>query len=68
MTSYLEAAAVLWGEAGAYVHDSYARSRAKYFPRLPEQIPIVIAERMRCLGTTDPAALRHSPGIAIDPL
>jgi hypothetical protein len=67
MTSYREAATALWGQAGAYIHDSYARSRAAYFPHLPEQVPIVIAERMRCLGTADPAALRDTPGIVIDP-
>jgi hypothetical protein len=32
MTSCREAAAALWGEAGAYVHDSYARGRATPLP------------------------------------
>jgi hypothetical protein len=61
MTSYQEAVAALWGKAGACVHDSYTRHRAKYFPHLPEQVPIVIAERMRCLGNADPAVLRDTP-------
>lgn len=54
MTSYRDAAVALWGEAGAYVHDTYSRLRAELFPELPEQLPIVIGLTAygRCLGLT----------------
>ncbi len=39
---YREAAVVLWGEAGGYVRDYYARIRAVLHPELPPQLPIVI--------------------------
>ncbi len=40
--SYRDAAAALWGEAGAYAHDAYARLRDEHYPELPAQLPIVI--------------------------
>lgn len=40
-TTYREAATVLWGEAGALVHDEYTRLLPHY-PGLPDQLPIVI--------------------------
>jgi len=40
--SYRAAAEVLWGGAGVYVHDAYAHLRAKHFPDLPDELPIVI--------------------------
>ena len=40
--SYRDAAAALWGEAGAYAHDAYARLRNEHYPELPAQLPIVI--------------------------
>ena len=40
--SYRDAAVALWGDAGAYAHDAYARLREEHYPQLPAQLPIVI--------------------------
>jgi hypothetical protein len=40
--SYRDAAEALWGRAGTYAHDAYARHRAALYPELPGQVPIVI--------------------------
>ncbi len=66
MTSYREAAAALWGEAGIYAHDGYARHRAEHFPELPDQLPIVIGITAygRCLGLTR-AGWEHGPRITL---
>ena len=66
MTSYRDAAVALWGEAGAYAHDAYARIRAQHFPALPEQLPIVIGITAygRCLGLTR-ACWDHGPRITV---
>ena len=42
-TSYRDAAAMLWGEAGTYCHDSYQRW-LPLFPELPDEVPIVIGD------------------------
>lgn len=51
--SYGDAAAALWGEAGALAHDAYRHLRPLY-PELPEQLPIVIGITAYggCLGAT----------------
>jgi hypothetical protein len=64
-TSYRDAGTTLWGEAGAYVHDSYSRQR-HLFPELPETLPIVIGITAygRCVGLTR-AGWKHGPRITI---
>lgn len=54
MTAYRDAAVVLWGEAGAFVHDSYARHRERIFPELPADPAIVIGITAygHCIGLT----------------
>ena len=63
--TYRDAAIVLWGNAGAYVHDSYTRW-LPLFPELPETLPIVIGITAygRCLGLTR-AGWHHGPRITI---
>jgi len=65
-TDYRSAAVALWGEAGRYAHDSYARIRAAHFPELPEQIPIVIGLTAYggCLGLTR-GGWEHGPRISL---
>lgn len=67
-TDYRSAAVALWGEAGRYAYDSYARMRGAYFPELPEQIPIVIGLTAygKCLGATM-GAWEHGPRISLHP-
>lgn len=62
---YREAAAALWGEAGEFAHDVYARNR-QLFPGLPEQLPIVIgiAAYGHALGLTR-AGWAHGPRISL---
>jgi hypothetical protein len=50
---YKDAAVALWGEAGAFAHDCYARNRGLY-PELPDELPIVIgiAAYGHCVGLT----------------
>ncbi len=64
--SYRDAAVTLWGEAGAYAHDVYARFRAQHFPELPDQVPIVIGITAygHCIGLTR-SGWQHGPRITI---
>lgn len=64
--SYQDAAVVLWGEAGAYAHDSYARIRPALYPDLPAQIPIVIGITAygHCDGLTR-STWKHGPRISL---
>jgi hypothetical protein len=66
MLSYRDAAAALWGEAGVYAHDAYARIRAEHYPDLPPQLPIVIGLTAygHCLGLTE-TGWKHGPRISI---
>jgi SprT-like family len=66
MMSYRDAAVVLWGDAGAYAHEAYARIRAEHYVDLPEQLPIVIGLTAygRCIGLTRPA-WEHGPRISV---
>jgi len=66
MTSYRDAAIALWGAAGAYVHDSYARMREMYLPDLPPGVPIVIGITAygHCDGLTR-GWWEHGPRITI---
>ena len=61
-----DAAIKLWGEAGAYAHDAYARFRKLYFPDLPEQLPIVIGLTAygHCVGLTR-VGWEHGPRIGL---
>lgn len=65
MTSYREAAVTLWGDAGAYAHDSYTRHR-HLCPGLPAELPIVIGISAYggCDGLTR-ADWRHGPRISL---
>ncbi|WP_261624353.1 SprT-like domain-containing protein [Nesterenkonia marinintestina] len=66
-TTYREAAALLWGEAGDYVHDAYQRHR-HLFPGIPESVPMVIGLTAygRCIGLTRlDAELLRTPRISI---
>ena len=65
MTSFREAAAVLWGDAGAYVHDAYSELRPLY-PELPPAVPIVIGITAygKCMGLTR-AGFAHGPRISV---
>ena len=58
MTSYRDAAAKLWGEAGAYAYDAYSRLRSEFLPDLPAELPIVIGLTAygHCIGLTRFAA------------
>jgi hypothetical protein len=53
MTSYRDAAEVLWGEAGAFAHDAYTRNLHLY-PGLPAELPIVcgLTAYGACVGMT----------------
>jgi hypothetical protein len=64
--SYRDAAVTLWGDAGAYAHDTYARQRTTHYPHLPPQLPIVIGLTAygRCLGLTQ-GNWAHGPRISI---
>lgn len=66
MTSYRDAALVLWGEAGAYAHDMYARLRSEFYPEVPCQLPIVIGLTAygHCVGLTRPG-WEHGPRISV---
>jgi hypothetical protein len=65
MGSYRDAAITLWGEAGAYAHDTYTHWRPLY-PELPAQLPIVIGITAygHCLGLTR-TAWGHGPRITL---
>lgn len=54
MMSYRDAAAKLWGVAGAYAYDSYSRLRSEFLPDLPGELPIVIGLTAygHCIGLT----------------
>jgi hypothetical protein len=56
MVDYREAAVALWGDAGAYAHDTYGRLRPWLYPELPESLPIVIGIQAygHCLALTGP--------------
>jgi hypothetical protein len=56
-TTYRDAAAALWGEAGTYAYDAYAQLRTAHYPELPEQLPIVIGLTAygACIGMTAPS-------------
>jgi len=56
---------VLWGEAGAYAHDAYARLLPLY-PGLPDSLPIVIGITAygHCLGLTRDG-WQHGPRISL---
>jgi hypothetical protein len=64
-TSYRDAAIALWGEAGTYIHESYAR-HLPLFPQLPQQLPIVcgITSYGHCIGLTR-SSWQHGPRITI---
>jgi hypothetical protein len=64
--SYRDAAAALWGEAGTYAHDAYARIRPALYPELPAQVPIVIGITAygHCDGLTR-ACWEHGPRISL---
>jgi hypothetical protein len=64
---YRDAAITLWGEAGAYCHDAYARLRAKHYPELPTQLPIVIGlvAFAHAHGLTRPG-WEHGPRITVE--
>lgn len=64
-TTYLDAAVTLWGDAGAYVHDSYTRWR-HLFPELPDTLPIVIGITAygRCIDQTR-GDWEHGPRLTI---
>jgi hypothetical protein len=64
-STYRDAATTLWGEAGAYAHDSYSRQR-HLFPELPDTLPIVIGLTAygKCLGLTR-THWQHGPRITI---
>jgi len=51
---YREAAAILWGEAGAYAHDAFARLNAEFFACELPPLPIVLdlTAYGRCVGAT----------------
>jgi hypothetical protein len=55
-TTYRDAAIALWGEAGAYAHDAYARLQPLHYPELPEQLPITMGLTAYggCIGLTRP--------------
>lgn len=65
MTTYRDAAVALWGEAGAYVHDAYARWLHLY-PELPDELPIVVGITAygHCNGLTR-GEWGHGPRITI---
>lgn len=65
-TDYRSAAEILWGKAGAYVHDSYDQHRP-LFPNLPDQLPIVIGITAygRCIGLTRTNEALDGPRITI---
>jgi hypothetical protein len=64
--SYRDAAQALWGEAGTYAHDAYARIREALYPELPGQIPIVIGITAygHCDGLTR-GGWEHGPRISL---
>jgi hypothetical protein len=64
--SYRDAAVALWGEAGAYAHDTYRRLRQQLYPELPESLPIVIGITAygHCRGQTSPG-WSHGPRITL---
>lgn len=64
--SYRDAAEALWGQAGAYAHDAYARLRAGLYPELPIQVPIVIGITAygHCDGLTR-TSWQHGPRISL---
>jgi hypothetical protein len=64
-TSYRDASAVLWGEAGTYCHDSYQRW-LPLFGELPETLPIVIGITAygHCIGLSR-ITWTHGPRITI---
>jgi hypothetical protein len=64
--SYRDAAAALWGDAGIYAHDAYARIRPALYPELPAQVPIVIGITAygHCDGLTR-ACWEHGPRITL---
>ena len=64
--SYRDAATALWGDAGAYAHDAYARIRPALYPELPAQVPIVIGITAygHCDGLTR-ACWEHGPRISL---
>lgn len=64
--SYRDAAEALWGEAGAYAHDAYARLRRDLYPELPGQLPIVIGITAygHCDGLTR-SKWTHGPRISL---
>lgn len=53
-TTYRDAAIALWGDAGAYVHDTYTKIRSEHYPELPEQLPITMGLTAygHCIGLT----------------
>jgi hypothetical protein len=59
------AAVALWGEAGTYAHDAYARLLPCY-PELLEKLPIVIGITAygHCIGMTQ-CCWEHGPRITI---
>ncbi len=65
-TPYRDAAVTLWGEAGAYTHDTYRRLRDSHFPGLPDELPIVIGITAygSCIGLTRPG-WQQGPRITI---
>ena len=67
-TSYRDAAAALWGEAGAYAYDAYDRIRAALYPELPARLPIVIGLTAygHCIGLTR-GHWDHGPRITLPP-
>jgi hypothetical protein len=62
---YRGAAVTLWGRAGAFAHDAYARNRHLY-PGLPERLPIVIGITAYggCNGLTR-LGWEHGPRISL---
>lgn len=63
--SYRDAAVALWGEAGAYAHDTYTRLRP-LLPELPPELPITIGivAYGRCRGMTR-TTWEHGPRISL---
>lgn len=66
--TYREAAAVFWGQAGVYAYDAYDRVRARLYPELPAQLPIVIGLTAygHCLGLTR-GCWEHGPRVTLPP-
>jgi hypothetical protein len=64
--SFRDAAVKLWGDAGAYAHDAYARLGPALYPELPGQLPIVIGITAygHCDGLTR-AGWKHGPRISL---